>query len=158
MNELPSRRAALQLLGLAAATITGVPRAFADALPMVTVRKDPNCSCCTGWAEHVRAAGFPVTVIPVTDLKAIKARLGVPEDLAGCHTAEVGGYVVEGHVPADAIKRLLDEKPAAIGLAVPGMPAGSPGMGGSPEVFEVTLFRAESRQVFGRYQGADRRT
>jgi hypothetical protein len=103
----------------------------------------------------VRASGFSVTVLPETNLKAIRARLGVPDDLAGCHTAEVSGYVVEGHVPADAIKRMLAERPAAIGLAVPGMPAGSPGMGGAPEVFEVTLIRADGRQSFGRYKGAD---
>ena len=103
---------------------------------MVTVRKDPTCSCCTGWADHLRAEGFPVTEVATSDLKAVKTRLGVPTDLSGCHTAEVGGYAIEGHVPAVAIKRLLAERPVATGLAVPGMPAGSPGMGGEPEVYD----------------------
>jgi hypothetical protein len=119
------------------------------------VSKDPTCSCCTGWADHLRAEGFPVTEVATTDLKAVKTRLGVPADLSGCHTAEVGGYAIEGHVPAVAIKRLLAERPAAIGLAVPGMPAGSPGMGGEPEIYEVTLFRPGGRESFGRYQGAN---
>jgi hypothetical protein len=154
MPSSVSRRAALHLIG-AVATLAAAPRGRAEALPMVTVNKDPSCSCCTGWADHVRVAGFPVTVVTATNLKATRARLGVPDDLAGCHTAEVDGYVVEGHVPASAIKRLLAERPAATGLAVPGMPAGSPGMGGDPEVYEVTLFRADGRQSFGRYRGAD---
>jgi hypothetical protein len=149
-----SRREALRMLG-AAATFAVVPRGFAETLPMVTVSKDPTCDCCTGWADHVRAAGFPVTIVEATDLKSIKARFGVPEDLAGCHTAEVGPYVLEGHVPASAIKRLLREQPKATGLAVPGMPAGSPGMGGTPQIYEVTLFKPNERQSFGRYQGAD---
>jgi hypothetical protein len=155
MKGLHSRRETLRLFG-AAATFAVVPCSFAEALPMVTISRDPNCSCCTGWAEHVRAAGFPVTIVAATDLKAIKTRLGVPEDLGGCHTAEVGGYVLEGHGPASAIQRLLRERPKATGLAVPGMPAGSPGMGGTPETFEVTLFRPNERQSYGRYRGPDR--
>ena len=154
MQSLHSRRETLRMLG-AAVTFAAVPCSFADALPMVTITKDPNCSCCTGWAEHVRAAGFPVTVVSATDLKPLKTRLGVPGDLSGCHTAEVGGYVIEGHVPVAAIQRLLREQPKATGLAVPGMPAGSPGMGGTPEIYEVTLFRPNGRQGYGRYHGAD---
>ena len=154
MQCLHSRRETLRMFG-AAATFAVVPCSFAETLPMVTVTKDPNCNCCTGWAEHVRVAGFPVTVVAATDLKPLKTRLGVPDDLSGCHTAEVGGYVLEGHVPVAAIKRLLREQPKATGLAVPGMPAGSPGMGGTPEIYEVTLFRPNGRQSYGRYQGAD---
>jgi hypothetical protein len=149
-----SRREALRILG-AAATFAMMPRVYAEALPMVTISKDPTCDCCTGWADHVRAAGFPVTIVEATDLKSIKTRLGVPDDLAGCHTAEVGPYVLEGHVPASAIKRLLREQLKATGLAVPGMPAGSPGMGGTPQIYEVTLFKPNERLIFGRYQGAD---
>lgn len=154
MQSLYARRAMLRMLG-AAATFAVAPSAFTETLPMVTVTKDPDCSCCTGWAEHVRAAGFPVTVVTATDLKALKIRLGVPGNLSSCHTAQVSGYVLEGHVPAAAIKRLLRERPQAIGLAVPGMPAGSPGMGGTPEIYEVTLFRPNAHQSYGRYQGAD---
>ena len=119
-------------------------RAFAQAtLPKMIVTKDPNCGCCGGWVEHMKAAGFPVEVITSSDVDQVKLRLGVPDDLASCHTAEVSGYVVEGHVPADAVKRLLAEKPQARGLAVPGMPMGSPGMevaGKAPESYEVVLF------------------
>jgi hypothetical protein len=164
MTALYTRRSALHLIGAATASISFAPLSRATdsdsarsaaTLPMVTVNKDPTCSCCTGWADHLRAEGFPVTEVAASDLKAVRTRLGVPTELAGCHTAEVGGYVIEGHVPAGAIKGLLGERPAATGLAVPGMPAGSPGMGGEPEIYEVTLFRPGGRTSFGRYQGAN---
>jgi hypothetical protein len=88
------------------------------------------------------------------DLDAVKQRLGVPADLTSCHTAEVQGYVIEGHVPSGAVRRLLAERLPAVGLAVPGMPAGSPGMeGGAPETYEVVLFGAQGRRVFARYLG-----
>jgi hypothetical protein len=119
--------------------------------------RDPNCGCCGGWVSHVKAAGFPVEVIEAPDLAPLKARLGVPDALAACHTAEVGGYVVEGHVPADAIKRLLVERPQAKGLAVAGMPVGSPGMevpGTAPDIYEVVLFAPGSQRVFARYRGS----
>ncbi len=108
---MPSRRAVLG--GLAAGLAHG-RGALAAELPEVAVTKDPNCGCCEKWVAHMREAGFTVTVTegPVNPLKA---RLGVPRELASCHTAQVGGYVVEGHVPAGAIKRLLAEKPGALG-------------------------------------------
>src|SRR5688500_5151068 len=83
-----------------------------QALPRIVVTKDPSCGCCAGWVEHLLASGFAAGVVESAELNRVKARLGVPQELASCHTAEVGGYVVEGHVPADAIKRLLAEKPA----------------------------------------------
>jgi hypothetical protein len=126
----------------------------ADALPEVIVHRDPSCGCCGAWAEHLRRAGFPVKIVETGNLNAIKQRLGVPADLISCHTAEVAGYLVEGHVPAGAIRRLLAEKPQAAGLAVPGMPMGSPGMeGGAPETYEVLTFGPQGRQVFARYLG-----
>ena len=100
--------------------------------PAILVHKDPNCGCCTGWVQHLKDAGFTVTVQETAQLPAVRKRLGVPGDLAACHTAEIGGYVIEGHVPAFALRQLLEKRPTAIGLAVPGMPAGSPGMGGGP--------------------------
>jgi hypothetical protein len=124
----------------------------------MVVTKDPSCGCCRAWAEHVRAAGFPVEIVESASVARLKARLGVPQDLAGCHTAEVGGYVVEGHVPAAAIRRLLEERPAATGLAVPGMPVGSPGMeveGSPPETYEVMLFGPSGRRRFARYRAAE---
>ena len=149
---LVSRRCAL---GLVAASVLGpmLPAQAADR-PKVLVSKDPNCGCCGAWAEHLRRAGFPVEVIETTNVNAVKQRLGVPVDLTSCHTAEVQGYVIEGHVPASAILRLLEEKPQATGLAVPGMPIGSPGMeSGRPEIYEVVLFGAQGRRTFARYRG-----
>jgi hypothetical protein len=138
--------------------LAGAAPARAADLPRMVVTKDPSCGCCRAWAEHVRAAGFPIEVVESASVARLKARLGVPQDLAGCHTAEVGGYVVEGHVPAAAIRRLLEERPAAIGLAVPGMPVGSPGMeveGSPPETYEVVLFGPSGRRRFARYRGAE---
>jgi len=145
------------LVGLAAIAIP-IRRAGASAegLPTIVVTKDPNCGCCSGWVDHLRAAGFSATVMESPDVNRVKARLGVPEDLASCHTAEVAGYVVEGHVPADAVKRLLAEQPRARGLAVAGMPIGSPGMevaGADPETYEVVLFGPAGRTTFARYRG-----
>lgn len=150
-----NRRTALQVLGLGG-LVSAVPAVAGEALPKVVVKKDPSCGCCQKWADHLTAAGFSVEVIARSDMQAVKTRLGVPDDLVSCHTATVGGYVIEGHVPASAIVRLLAEKPSAIGLSAPGMPAGSPGMeGGTPEVFEVVLFGKDGRSTFGRYRGAD---
>jgi hypothetical protein len=129
--------------------------ARATERPRVTVYKDPGCGCCTGWVEHLEAAGFPVTANNTSRMNAVKARLGVPHELAACHTAEVDGYVIEGHVPAAAIDKLLAERPTAKGLAVPGMPVGSPGMeGGEPETYDVVLFGPGEPRIFGKYRGA----
>lgn len=123
--------------------LAGATRARAADLPRMVVTKDPSCGCCRAWAEHVRAAGFPVEIVESASVARLKARLGVPQDLAGCHTAEVGGYVVEGHVPAADVQRLLKERPAVAGIAVPGMPIGSPGMevpGMKAQAFDVIAF------------------
>jgi len=120
----------------------------------VTVLKDPTCGCCTGWVKHLEGAGFTTSVIETRNLDPLKRWLGVPDDLAAWHTAEVAGYVIEGHVPAAAIRRLLQERPSATGLAVPGMPVGSPGMeGGTPERYDVVLFGPTSRRTFMRFVG-----
>jgi hypothetical protein len=128
----------------------------AEALPKMTVTKDPNCGCCSGWVDHVSKAGFAVEVVEAPEINRVKARLGVPQALASCHTAEIGGYVIEGHVPADSIKRLLAEKPQGRGLAVAGMPVGSPGMeveGMEPDTYEVILFGPSGQRPFARYTG-----
>lgn len=151
---MPSRRALLA--GLAAGLTLG-RGALAQDLPAVAVTKDPSCGCCEKWVTHLRGAGFTVTVTE-GPVNPVKARLGVPRDLASCHTAQVGSYVVEGHVPASAIKRLLAEQPTATGLAVPGMPAGSPGMeveGMEPDIYDVVLFGPERRSTFARYRGGE---
>jgi hypothetical protein len=140
--------------GLAGAASAAGLRVSADVLPEVTVHRDPSCDCCGAWGEHLRSAGFPVRIIETSNLNAIKKRLDVPADLLSCHTAQVAGYVVEGHVPAGAIRRLLAEGPQARGLAVPGMPVGSPGMeGGAPDTYQVVLFGPEGRRVFAQYVG-----
>ena len=100
-----------------------------DKPPLLQVWKDPNCGCCGDWVKHLQSNGFLVQVIDTGNVAARK-RLGMPDALGSCHTARVGGYVIEGHVPAADILRLLREKPDALGLAVPGMPIGSPGMDG----------------------------
>lgn len=112
------------LLGFA---LLGCAQAAA-ALPTVVVHKDPYCGCCNGWIEHMRKAGFPVEARNESDMGPIKAQAGVPFGKGSCHTAMVGGYFIEGHVPAEDVKRLLAEKPDALGLVLPGMPMGSPGM------------------------------
>lgn len=99
-----------------------------QAATSVTVYKSPTCGCCSKWVDHMRANGFQMTAHNVDDIAAVKAKHGVPAEAGSCHTSLVGGYVIEGHVPADAVKRLLAERPTVTGIAVPGMPAGSPGM------------------------------
>ena len=149
------RRAMLRLLTSAVA-VTLATRANAEPAPTIRVFKDPNCMCCSAWVEHLRANGLTVTVADASNMREVKARAGVPQALSSCHTGEISGYVIEGHVPAHAIRRLLVEKPVAIGLAVPGMPIGSPGMeGGAPVVYDVVLFARDRQEVFGRYK-ADR--
>jgi hypothetical protein len=151
--DLPTRRTALMSLFTMAVMIADV-EAGAEAWPPMTVYKDPSCGCCLAWVQHLTAAGFTVSVVETDRVDAVKAKFGVPDDLASCHTAELGGYVVEGHVPAGAIARLLAEKPAAVGLAVPGMPVGAPGMVGEPpETYEVVLFGPRGRRTFARYRG-----
>ena len=115
------------------------------AKTVIQVYKSPTCGCCTSWVEHIRDSGFQAEVIDVTDeaLQQRKSKLGVGPRLASCHTAIVNGYVVEGHVPAADIKRMLSEKPAIIGIAAPGMPVGSPGMevpGGRKDTYDVVAF------------------
>jgi hypothetical protein len=149
-----ARRGAL--FGLSALALFAGAHGGLASEPTVTVTKDPNCGCCSGWVEHLRQAGFVVEVRDVSDLNRVKARLGIPSDLAACHTAEVSGYVIEGHVPASALRRFLDEKPNARGLAVAGMPVGSPGMevpGTPPEEYNVILF-GPARRTYARFKGA----
>jgi hypothetical protein len=121
--------------------------ASAQMPPAVTVYKSPTCGCCAKWVEHVKKAGFAVTVKDVPNVGEVKLANGVPADLASCHTALVAGYVVEGHVPADVMQKLLKEKPAVAGIAVPGMPMGSPGMEGSyADRYNIIAFEKSGKQ------------
>ena len=141
--------------GVAVLPFLAAPGRARTALPKMTVAKDPSCSCCGSWVKYLRANGFIVDVVERTDMDRIKAGLGVPTALQSCHTAEIDGYVIEGHVPADAIRRLLTERPQAIGLAVAGMPASAPGMDvpGASDLYDVTLFGASAQKRYARYQG-----
>ena len=120
----------------------------------MTVYKSASCGCCGKWIEHVQKHGFTVKVVSVDDVMAVKAKAGIPQKLASCHTTMVNGYVVEGHVPVADIKKLLAEKPKAKGIAVPGMPMGAPGMehGSHREPFQTFLVKADgSSEVFARH-------
>ena len=118
----------------------------------IQVYKSPTCGCCTKWVDHLRDNGFSVTVTELKDVTPIKLENGVPRRLASCHTAIIGGYVVEGHVPADDLRRLLDERPKISGLAVPGMPIGSPGMEGpNPVRYQVLSFGIGGTRVFSEH-------
>ena len=138
------------LIALAGAVVIGQkPAEAAD----VVVYKSPTCGCCTKWVDHLERNGFSVEVHEEQAMGAIKDRLNIPRGLQSCHTAQVGGYFVEGHVPAREIRRMLDEKPAIRGLAVPGMPMGSPGMEGPrTDPYDVLSFdKAGASSVYARY-------
>jgi hypothetical protein len=130
----------------AAATASAMAAAVDPSLPAVKVYKSPSCGCCTDWIAHLRENGFAVEVVDTNDMATVKAALGVPAEMGSCHTAEIGDYLVEGHVPASDIKSFLAEGPDARGLAVPGMPVGSPGMevaGQAADPYDVVAFGAD---------------
>lgn len=119
---------------------------LADSIELTMYRSE-GCNCCINWAQHLEENGFRVTEQTVQDLGSVKNERGVPGELASCHTAVVDGYVVEGHVPAEDIHRMLREQPEATGIAVPGMPMGSPGMEGmTSESYQVILFDSEGNE------------
>lgn len=132
----------LRNLGLAAALSAASTLAAADSKPEITVYKSPDCGCCIDWAKHMEANGFSVKSINTQRINNIKADSGLTPALASCHTAFIDGYVIEGHVPADDVKRLLAEAPDTLGLSVPGMPIGSPGMemGDRHDHYQVLMF------------------
>ena len=147
-----SRREAMCAGAAAAGAVAlgGVATAAESKLAMTTYR-NPSCGCCGKWAELAKAAGYPVTVVPTRQMDLVKSKLRVPDELGSCHTTRVGGYVVEGHVPFAAVDKLLRTKPAGVvGLADPGLPAGSPGMEvhggqGSGKSVKVLAFNREGR-------------
>lgn len=137
----------LAAVPLSAASPWEMPQREHQGAREITVYRSPACGCCKGWIDHLRAHGFEVTDVLRDDVGQTKAQLGLPGELASCHTAVVDGYVIEGHVPADDIKRLVAEKPPLAGLAVPGMPVGTPGMemGERRDPFAVLGFDREGR-------------
>jgi len=135
MSTRINRFAALLLLSVSA---------FATAAESVTVFKSPYCGCCEKWVEHLRQNGFAVETRDVDDVPAARQKLGMSDKYGSCHTAKIGNYVIEGHVPAADIRRLLKEKPKALGLAVPSMPPGSPGMeSDKPIPYQTFLVQAD---------------
>ena len=142
---------------LAAASILVATAASAGG-PVLDVTKTSGCGCCAAWIEHMEEAGFDTTAEDTLPgvMARMKIKLGVRPEMASCHTATIDGYVIEGHVPARDVARLLQERPDAIGLAVPGMPLGSPGMdfGDRKDAYEVMLMKKDgSAEVFSRYPG-----
>ena len=141
---------------LAAILLLGSPANSGQKLAPVEVWKSPSCGCCSGWMKHMQSAGHAVNAHDVVQdvLSKIKRQAGIPDDLQSCHTAKIGGYAIEGHVPAQDIARLLSEKPDAIGLAVPDMPISSPGMNFGPEKepYDVLLVKRDgSTEVFAKH-------
>jgi hypothetical protein len=155
------RRQWLQAAAFTLVSGTLLQKTVLAQVTTVEVWKDPNCGCCHLWVEHLQAHGFKVHVRDVGNTAA-RQRLGMPEKLGSCHTATVGGYVIEGHVPAADIRRLLKERPMALGLSVPGMPIGSPGMDGPEykgrkDVFDVLLVQKDgSAKSFQAYPAKSR--
>ena len=149
--------ASATIVTIGAAVVTSRPANLAAAdealSPVeVTVYKSPTCGCCSKWVDHMTAAGFKVTAHDTSNMQAVKTRLGVPDALASCHTSVVNGYIIEGHVPAADIQRLLRDKPRVAGLAVPGMVTGSPGMEGSrSDPYNVMAFGEGKTSVFARH-------
>lgn len=145
-NAQPERASIRKLLAAALLGLTMLSPAIA-ADDEVVMYKDPNCGCCGKWAEHMREHGFKVKEVASTEMGLVKREAGVPQALGSCHTARVGGYVVEGHVPAADVRRMLADKPAIAGLSAPGMPLGSPGMEGPypAERYDVVSFDAKGR-------------
>jgi hypothetical protein len=153
MMQSLSRRSLL-ILGIsasAAAACAQTPRLSSE----LAVYKSPTCGCCGAWVEHMTAAGFQAQITEVSDPGAVRGTHGVPASVASCHTALIGGYVLEGHVPAEDVRKLLAERPEALGLAVPAMPLGSPGMetpDGQREPYETLLIlKGGGTRVFARH-------
>lgn len=149
------KKLAVYLVAIASIVLLATAtEAQAANLPGATVYRDPACTCCGGWIEHLKAQGFSVKNVPTADMIAFKQEHGVTDELASCHTAIIDGYVVEGHVPGDDIKQLLAQKPNVSGIAVPGMPVGTPGMemGNKKDSFAVVAFDEQGQtKVFKQY-------
>lgn len=148
-RDFVTQAAGLAVAALGARRLLAAPFRAGGVTP-ITVYKSASCGCCAKWVDHLRANGFAPTVHDEADMDAIKDDMGVPKDLRSCHTALLDKYLVEGHVPASDLQRLLKEKPAIVGLAVPGMPASTPGMampGDAHEPYEVLSFAKDGSKA-----------
>lgn len=155
--SLTRRKASALLTGAGIVCAVAPYSVTAAGSPLnMKVYKSPWCGCCGAWVEHLQSHGFQVDVVELEDLSPVKSHYGVNPQLESCHTGIIDGYVIEGHVPAEDVKRLLAEKPAAKGLSVPGMPVGSPGMehGNHRDPYVVLLFDDRGATVFSRHNGA----
>jgi hypothetical protein len=144
------RIAGISIVGVILAAVIGysiyTPKQNASQMADITVYKDPNCGCCADWADHLRDSGLSVKVVESDDMDAVKKQYGVPYEMQSCHTAKVGDYFVEGHVPAEHIQWMMSEKPDIKGMSVPDMPAGSPGMemsDGSADAYDLVLVKKD---------------
>lgn len=146
-------RSALAAIVLTLGVAAGVVVTAQSSAPTIVVYKTPTCGCCSKWVEHLKANGFTVMAQNRDDLTPIRRQHGVPQAVTSCHTALVGSYVVEGHVPAADVKKLLQEKPDVKGISVPGMPIGSPGMEGpNPQKYDTLAFTSDGKtSVFARH-------
>jgi hypothetical protein len=154
VETMMGRREALSRLAAVVIAPTALSGMLAPPVYRITVYKDAGCGCCKAWVTHMTRAGFVVTPRDVADINAIKAELGVPQALWSCHTGVIGSTIVEGHVPAATVLRFLAEKAPGQGIAVPGMPSGSPGMEGpNPERYEVLAFGGGKTRVYSREVG-----
>lgn len=153
MTKRPFRFFAVAVCAAALSVVTAAAPTVAPKRPTITVYKDPSCGCCKNWIEHLIKHGYHVDAKDSPDMAQIKSTLGVPGGLKSCHTAVVDGYLIEGHVPAADIDRLLATKPKVKGLAVPGMPMGSPGMEGpTKQHYQVLAFdKAGKVKIFTSY-------
>lgn len=147
------RRTLLQGAFAALLLPAAAAKAAKNVLPVIDVYKSASCGCCHAWVDHLRANGFTVKAVDVPSPSDYRTKYGIPDDLGSCHTGVVAGYALEGHVPAAEIKRLLSDRPKARGLAVPGMPMGSPGMEGARnDPYDVLLIQADGRaRVYKHY-------
>ena len=154
MKPLSRRSLLIVGVGVSALTVAGCAQTARPSSELA-VYKSPTCGCCGAWVEHMTAAGFQARITEVTDTASVRSAQGVPAPLASCHTAVIGGYFLEGHVPAEDVRRLLAERPDALGLAVPAMPLGSPGMetpDGQREPYQTMLvLRGGGTRTFARH-------
>ena len=139
------------VLGAGAGLALAALPSYAQYRPVITVYKSPTCGCCGEWEKHMRESGFRLETNPAADVTPLKRQYGVPEAAYSCHTATIAGYVLEGHVPAADVKRLLRERPKVTGLAVAGMVPGSPGMTGTPQPYATIAFDDRGTRVFERH-------
>ena len=153
-RTLSRRQLLIELSAVAVAQSVLIRHAAAQAGTPIEVYKNPSCGCCRGWVKHMEANGFKAKLTDTSDMATIKKQHGVDAKLQSCHTAVVAGYVVEGHVPASDVRRLLKEKPKVVGLTIPGMPQSAPGMDGKPfQPYEVLSFDATGKTaVFAKHE------